>query len=104
MYNTPKYDKPYEVKPDTGSLRKTEVKKRAESPDYFGSFKLNLNSVKVVNNEIEFKISGWKSVDKAGKSYLSLKLNNYTAQEGQEPQQKAQQTPKQEEQDDDVPF
>jgi hypothetical protein len=101
MYNTPKYDKPYEVKPDTGSLRKTEVKKRAESPDYFGSFKLNLDSVKIVNNEIEFKISGWKSVDKSGKSFLSLKLNNYTAQEGQEPQYKA---PQQKEQDDDVPF
>lgn len=101
MYDKSKYDKPYEVKPDTGSLRKTEVKKRAESPDYFGSFKLNLDSVKVVNNEIEFKISGWKSVDKAGKSYLSLKLNNYTGQEAQEPKQQA---PQHKEQDDDIPF
>jgi hypothetical protein len=101
MYDKSKYDKPYEVKPDTGSLRKTEVKKRAESPDYFGSFKLNLDSVKVVNNEIEFKISGWKSVDKAGKSYLSLKLNNYTGQEAQEPRQQA---PQHKEQDDDIPF
>ena len=101
MYNTPKYDKPYEVKPDTGSLRKTEVKKRTESPDYFGSFKLNLSSVKVVNNEVEFKISGWKSVDKSGKSYLSLRLNNYTGQEAQEPKQ---QTPQTQEQDDDIPF
>ena len=103
MYNTPKYDKPYEVKPDTGSLRKTEVKKRAESPDYFGSFKLNLDSVKVVNNEIEFKISGWKSVDKAGKSYLSLKLNNYTPEQEQSPKTNNVQ-PQHQEQDDDIPF
>ena len=102
--NKPMYDKPYEVKPNTGSLRKSEIKKRQESPDYYGSFKLDLNGLEVKGNIVEFKLSGWKSVDKSGKSYLSLKLNNYKPEEEQAPQYKAQQATPHQEQDDDVPF
>jgi len=98
MYDKSKYDKPYEVKPNTGSLRKSEVKKTQESPDYYGSFKLDLKSLEVVGNTVEFKLSGWKSVDKSGKSYLSLKLNNWKPDQEQAPQPQAQ------EQDDDIPF
>ena len=103
MYDKPKYDKPYEVKPNTGSLRKTDVKKTQESPDYYGSFKLDLNSLEVVNGMIEFKLSGWKSVDKSGKSYLSLKLNNWKPDQEQAPKA-PQAQPQFPEQDDDIPF
>jgi hypothetical protein len=99
--NKPQYDKPYEVKPNTGSLRKSEVKNTQESPDYYGSFKLDLKSVEAVNGVIEFKLSGWKSVDRAGKSYLSLKLNNWKPDQATKPQV---QQPKFEEQDDDLQF
>jgi uncharacterized protein (DUF736 family) len=102
--NKPMYDKPYEVKPNTGSLRKSEIKKRQESPDYYGSFKLDLNGLEVKGNIVEFKLSGWKSVDKSGKSYLSLKLNNYKPEEDQAPQYKAQPATQHQEQDDDIPF
>jgi hypothetical protein len=100
--NKPVYNKPYEVKPNSGSLRKTEIKKRQESPDYFGSFKLDLNGLEVKGNIVEFKLSGWKSVDASGKSFLSLKLNNYKADEEQASQQRK--APQPEEQDDDHPF
>ena len=96
----PVYNKPYEVKPDTGSLRKSETKNTAESPDYYGSFKLNLNSVEAVNGVVEFKLSGWKSVDASGKSYLSLKLNNWKPNQAPAPQSQ----PQHKEQDDDIPF
>ena len=110
--NKPMYDKPYEVKPNTGSLRKSEIKKRAESPDYYGSFKLDLNGLEVKGNIVEFKLSGWKSVDKSGKSYLSLKLNNYTPEAEQETSryklipasEYAKGNSQHKEQDDDIPF
>jgi len=103
MYDKAKYDKPYEVKPNTGSLRKSETKKTQESPDYYGSFKLDLNSLEVIGNTVEFKLSGWKSVDKSGKSYLSLKLNNWKPDQEQSPKTNNVQ-PQHQEQDDDVPF
>jgi hypothetical protein len=99
--NKPMYDKPYEVKPNTGALRKSETKKTAESPDYYGSFKLDLKSVEIVGNTVEFKLSGWKSVDKSGKSYLSLKANLWKPEQEQAPQR---QQPQQEEYNDDHPF
>lgn len=109
MYDKRKYDKPYEVKPNTGSLRKSETKNTQESPDYYGSFKLDLKSVEVVGNTVEFKLSGWKSVDKAGRSYLSLKLNNWKPEQESKynlipAQEYAKQNSQQKEQDDDVPF
>lgn len=103
MNNKPSYDKPYEVKPNTGSLRKSEMKKTQESPDYYGSFKLDLKSVEIVDNTVEFKLSGWKSVDKSGRSYLSLKANLWKPEQEQAPQAPRQQ-PRYEEQDDDHPF
>lgn len=97
--NKPVYEKPFELRPDTGSLRKSDSKYNQESPDYFGSFRLALSSVQIVDGEVEFKLSGWKSVDRSGKSYLSLKLNNWkdTAKAADQPKTT-------EEQNDDFPF
>jgi hypothetical protein len=92
----PTYDKPYEVKPNTGSIRATQSKRVPESPDYFGSFKLDMRSVEVVNNIAEFKLSGWKAVDKSGKTYLIIKLNDYKGEDSNQRQVK--------EDDSDIPF
>jgi uncharacterized protein (DUF736 family) len=71
------YDKPYEVAANTGSIRPSKTKSNPKSPDYFGSFKLNLRGLNIVDDTVEFKLSGWKQVDKSGNTYLSLKLNDY---------------------------
>jgi single-stranded DNA-binding protein len=105
MYDKPKYDTPFEVKPNSGSLRKSEKKIKQESPDYYGSFKLDLRTVEVVGNSVEFKLSGWKSVDKRGQSFLSLKVNTWKPEQDQAPQQSQQSQQSQyPEQDDDIPF
>ena len=79
----PKYDKPYEVKPNSGSLRKTLTKKNNDSPDYYGSFKLDLSTLEVDGKYVEFKLSGWKSVDSKGQSFLSLKVNLWKPEQEQ---------------------
>lgn len=99
----PKYDKPYEVKPNSGSLRKTLTKKNNDSPDYYGSFKLDLSTLEVDGKYVEFKLSGWKSVDTKGQSFLSLKVNLWKPEQEQEqPRQAAKAEP--EGDDDDIPF
>ena len=40
-----------------------------------------MRSVEIVNNCVEFKLSGWKQVDKSGNTYLSLKLNEYKGEQ-----------------------
>jgi len=97
------YDTPYEVKPNSGSLRKSDKKVKAESPDYYGSFKLDLRTVEVVGSTVEFKLSGWKSVDTRGNSFLSLKVNTWKPEDAQVPQAPQQQS-QYPEQDDEHPF
>ena len=93
------YDKPYEVKPNSGSIRPTKTQQNPKSPDYFGSFKLDMRSVEIVNNCVEFKLSGWKQVDKSGNTYLSLKLNEYKGEQSVgQPQRSNDQD------DSDIPF
>lgn len=96
------YNKPYEIKPNTGSIRASKTKSHPKAPDYYGSFKVDLRGLNVVDNCVEFKLSGWKELDKSGNQYLSLKVNNYTpTAQGLPP---AMPTPQHDDQDDDIPF
>jgi hypothetical protein len=96
--------KPY---PDSGSLRASSVKKGPKSPDYWGNIAINLKDLTNVHTEDGLtivKLSGWKKVDKSGKTYLSISVDRFV------PEQKSggytRQETRQEDSvnDDDVPF
>ena len=96
--------KPY---PDSGSLRASAVKKGPKSPDYWGNIAINLKDLTNIHTEDGLtivKLSGWKKVDKSGKTYLSISVDRFV------PMQKdggfTRQEPRQEDSvnDDDVPF
>ena len=67
--------------PNSGVLFAALAKKNPKAPDYSGSFHLDLNTVKIVNNQVEFKISGWKKQSKNGKTFLALSVDNYKKEE-----------------------
>ena len=80
--------------PNSGALFATKSKKTPKSPDYFGDFLLDLNTVKIrEDNKVAFKLSGWKMETKAGKTFLSISVNLYEKEED-----------KSQDPDDDVPF
>jgi hypothetical protein len=87
--------------PNSGALFRTKEKKHENSPDMFGSMKLDKHYIMSLIEEstgglIEIKFSGWTAVSPTtGTKYLSLKLNTMQPTE--------QQAPKKEE-DDDIPF
>jgi len=95
--------KPY---PDSGSLRASSIKKGPKSPDYWGNIAINLKDLTNVHTEDGLtivKLSGWKKVDKQGKTYLSISVDRFV------PEQRSggstRQEPRQEDvSDDDVPF
>ena len=96
--------KPY---PDSGSLRASSVKKGPKSPDYWGNIAINLKDLTNIHTEDGLtivKLSGWKKVDKSGKTYLSISVDRFV------PMQKdggfTRQETRQEDNvsDDDVPF
>ena len=96
--------KPY---PDSGSLRASSVKRGPKSPDYWGNIAINLKDLTNIHTEDGLtivKLSGWKKVDKSGKTYLSISVDRFV------PMQKdggfTRQEPRQEDSvnDDDVPF
>ena len=82
--------------PNTGVLFAGKVKTNPKAPDYTGTFSLDLRTVEVENNVVQFKISGWKRVSKNGNTFLSLAVNTYRP----DPVVK----PKEAEEADDVPF
>ena len=90
-----KYGGTFKLLPNSGSLFATKVKTKADQPDYWGEFKLDINSVDVVDGVATFKISGWKKIGASGKSYLSLSVNNWKG-DGQQQNSK--------EMDDDIEF
>jgi hypothetical protein len=80
------YDTPFQQKPDSGSLKATLSKAKDVSPDYWGDIHINMNdmtAVKVENGLTVFKLSGWKRIDRNGKTYLSLSVNRWVPQEQQ---------------------
>lgn len=96
----------YQAKPDTGSLFATQSKKTPKSPDYFGTFHINLKDLTNIKTEgglTVIKISGWKKVAKNGKTFLSLAVDRFVPQQqgGTRQENQAQEFPAD---DSDIPF
>ena len=96
----------YQAKPDSGSLFATQSKKTPKSPDYFGSFHINLKDLTNIKTEdglTVIKISGWKKVAKNGKTFLSLAVDRFVPQQqgGTRQENQAQEFPAD---DSDIPF
>jgi hypothetical protein len=106
-YQKKAYSKPFEERPDSGNLHATQIKKTAESPDYWGTIAINLKdltNIKTENGLTVIKLSGWKRVSETnGKTYLSLAVNRWVPEEqaGTRHENQAQSHPKD---DSDVPF
>ena len=78
------YDKPYVPAPDSGTLNKQATKTNPLGPDYWGDIRVNLKdltAIKTENGLTIIKLSGWKRVDKNGRTYLSLAVNRFVPQE-----------------------
>jgi len=89
--------KPY---PDGGNLRASLTKKSEKSSDYWGHIAVNMKDMKaveVIDGLHIFKLSGWKRQDSKGKTYLSLAVDRYVADDA--PKSKPSNN-----EDDDVPF
>lgn len=81
-----KYDTPYQPRPDSGTLKATLSKPKESAPDYWGDIRINLDdmtAIKVENGLTVVKLSGWKKIDRNGKTYLSLSVNRWVAPEQQ---------------------
>jgi hypothetical protein len=96
----------YQAKPDSGSLFATQSKKTPKSPDYFGTFHINLKDLTNIKTEdglTVIKISGWKKVAKNGKTFLSLAVDRFVPQQQGSTRQEnqAQEFPAD---DSDIPF
>jgi hypothetical protein len=95
--------KPY---PDNGSLRANQTKKNPKTPDYWGNIAINLKdltNIKTVDGLTVVKLSGWKKVDKSGKTYLSIAVDRFipNTQGGVRQENQAQDFPAD---DSDIPF
>ena len=77
------YDKPFDVRPNTGSLFANKVKRDEKSADYSGDLLIDVNSLVVVDGVATVKVWGRKKISKAGTTFLSLSISN--------PQQQGQQ-------------
>lgn len=74
----------YKPFPDSGSLRASTSKKGPKSPDYWGNIAINLKDMTNIKNEdglTVVKLSGWKKVDKQGKTYLSISVDRFVPAE-----------------------
>ena len=91
------YDKPFELRDNSGSLFASKTKTSQASADYWGEFKLDIRTVDVVDNIATFKLSGWKKKGASGNTFLSLAVNNWKPDSQQS-------KPKSEEFEDDIPF
>jgi len=96
----------YQAKPDSGSMFATQSKKTPKSPDYFGTFHINLKDLTNIKTEdglTVIKISGWKKVAKNGKTFLSLAVDRFVPQQqgGTRQENQAQEFPAD---DSDIPF
>lgn len=94
--------KPY---PDAGALRASSVKKGPKSPDYWGNIAINLKDLTNIKTEdglTVVKLSGWKKVDKQGKTYLSISVDRFVPEQKGYTRQETRQ--ENDVSDDDVPF
>lgn len=94
--------KPY---PDAGSLRASSFKKGPRYPDYWGNIAINLKDLTNIKTEdglTVVKLSGWKMVDKQGKTYLSILVDRFVPEQKGYTRQETRQ--ENDVSDDDVPF
>ena len=111
------YDKPFKFEPykDGGSLRHNATKLHEKSADYWGEISIdmnNLTNVEVIDGLHVFKLSGWKRIDKGGKTYLSVSVNRFIPEDksgSQSAPMKAPAKPQSgksgfDDMDDDIPF
>ena len=78
------YEGPFVQRPDAGTFKATIAKTHPDAADYWGEIHVNmkdLTNIKVENGNHVIKLSGWKRIDKNGKTYLSLKVNRYIPKE-----------------------
>jgi hypothetical protein len=67
----------YEHAPNKGSLFVKQKKTNPKQPDYEGTMNLDMSTVKAVNGMATIKLSGWKSKQSDGTTYLSLRVDTY---------------------------
>ena len=94
------YDKPYEPKPNTGSLFANKEKTKPTSPDYRGDILVNVSDLEVVNGVAKIKLSGWKKTSASGLVYLSLSVDTFKPQSKPEAKPAASVA----DMDSDIPF
>lgn len=87
------YDKPFEVRPNTGSLFAKDIKKTPESPDYTGSLKIDVRSLNVVDGIAEVTVFGRKKESKNGNRFLALSITNKLDQQPRRQEQRDEQDP-----------
>lgn len=80
------YDKPFEVRPNNGSLFAQSMKKTPDSPDYMGSLKIDVRSLNVVDGIAEVTVFGRKKQGNSGVQFLALSITN--KQDQQKPQRR----------------
>ena len=92
------YDKPYEPKPNTGSLFANKEKTKPMSPDYQGNILIDVSKLEVVNGVATVKLSGWKKTSASGLVYLSLAVDTFKPKTAAKPAASVA------DMDDDIPF
>lgn len=78
--------KPY---PDSGTLKASGTKKGPKSPDYWGTISIDLKNQVNIHTEdglTVVKLSGWKKVDRNGKTYLSIAVDRFVPEQRSTPQ------------------
>jgi hypothetical protein len=58
--------KPFEQKPNSGSLFRNKQKRDAKSPEYYGS---------ALINGVEYRINAWLNETKGGERYMKLSFS-----------------------------
>ena len=99
------YDKPFEVRPNTGSLFANKVKRDEKSADYSGDLLIDVNSLVVVDGVATVKVWGRKKLSKAGTTFLSLSISNPQNQQAAAPRPSfSAPSSSPADMDDDIPF
>lgn len=96
------YDKPFEQRPNSGTLFANKTKQKETSPDYSGDLLIDVRSLIVEDGKAKVRVSGWKKPTKAGGTFLSLAISNPQPQQGQAAPPR--QSSSVEDMSDDIPF
>jgi len=95
------YDKPYEPKPNTGSLFANKEKSKPTSPDYQGDILIDASKLEIVNGVAKLWIAGWKKTAASGLVYLSLSVDTLKPKDTPEPRRNSASIT---DMKDDIPF